>query len=467
MSVRIVKVPAGLVSALILLIVTSSAPASTLVNFADFSSFAAEWSRSGCTSANSWCDGYDYNISGSVDSSDLALFSENWLTSKDHVLSDDIAKVFVDRGIPRGYNRWVYDNGFALISLYEKYKRCHNPVYLKYLKDWVDVMVDSSGNVTDAAYKPTDYNLDMILCGRICLAMYNEFGEQKYKLAADHLINNQLGAAGQPRTADGGFWHKKKYPGQMWLDGLFMAEPFVAQYGRMFDSSAWIDESANQLAVIASHTADPSTGLLYHAWADWPSIYAYSYTPLPAWSYTLEGHTSEFWGRAIGWYSMALVDCLDYLPADHPRRQELVTVVRNLTAGLATYQDPTTHMWWQVVNKGYPRTAYPTNWVESSCTGMFSYSIGKALEKGYLDPNYSDYYRAASRTGYEGLVANKVSYDTSGYVKLTTICGSTSAGPNYAYYVGLSKATDNDFRGLAALMRAALQYEKMTPVIWP
>jgi unsaturated rhamnogalacturonyl hydrolase len=445
------------------LLLPSSAPADTLINFADFSSFAARWSQSGCSSANNWCGGFDYDISGTVDANDLVLFSDTWLTSKDRVLSDDIAKVFIDRGIPSGTNRWVYDNGFALISLYEKYQRCHNPVYLKYIKDWTDVMVNSSGTITDPCYKPTDYNLDMTLCGRTCLAMYNQFHEVKYKLAADNLINNQLGAAGQPRCADGGFWHKYMYPYQMWLDGLYMAEPFAAQYGLMFNNSQWSYEAADQLTIIASHTQDPSTGLLYHAWADIASINSHGLSN-PKWANATTGRSPEFWGRGLGWYSMALVDCLDYLPANHPKRQQVITILRSLATGLAYYQDPATGMWWQVVNKGYPQATYPTNWVESSGTGMFSYAIGKAVEKGYLDdPNY---YRNVSRAGYEGLVANKVSYDTYGYVKLVGIVGSTSPG-TYSQYVNNGQAAANDFRGLAALMRAALQYEKMTPVTYP
>jgi len=446
----------------LLSLVSYPCTADTLINFTDYSSFAARWLETGCA-APTFCGGFDYDISGTVDANDLLLFSDTWLMSKSSVLSDDIARVYIDRGIPTGTNRWVYDNGFALHSLYEKYRRNHNPTYLKYLKDWVDTMVDPGGNVTDPCYRPTDYNLDMILCGRVCLAMYNHFHEQRYKLVADKLIGNQLGSINQPRTTDEGFWHKLKYPYQMWVDGLYMAEPFAAQYGAMFNHPQWTDEAAYQLILMASHNQDPSTGLLYHAWAD---LYGISIDPngygVPSWADVTTGRSPEFWGRGIGWYSMALVDSLDHLPLDHPQRPQIIQILRDLASGLAAYQDPATGMWWQIVNKGYPRATYPTNYVESSCTGMFSYAIGKAVEKGYLDPNYSDYYRSVSRSGYEGLVANKVSYDTYGYVRLVGIVSGTSPG-SYSSYMSTAQAPANDFKGLAALMLAALQYEK-TPM---
>lgn len=449
----------------LLLFLVSTNHADTLVSFADFSSFAANWARSGCTAANSWCGGFDYNITGTVDASDLALFSENWLTSKDHALSDDVASLIIHLNPTK---TWTYDRAFMVASLYEKWKRCHNPVYLKFVKDWVDPQVSSAGVIT--GYKESDYNLDMVQPGRLLLAMHRHFGTAKYKLAADKLLT-QL--ANQPTTYDGGFWHKAVYPRQMWLDGVFMAEPFAAEYAQLFNAPQWYDEAAFQISLIATHTQDTQiypgdmsrTGLCYHGW-DASAFTTPPYTP-KVWADPTTGHSPEFWGRAMGWYAMAMVDCLDYLPQDHAGRAQIVTILNGLAAGLADYQDPATGLWWQVVNKGYPRETYPDNYTESSCSAMFSYAIAKAVDKGYIssDPNY---YRTVSRAALEGLQANKLSVDTEGFLVLkdTVQVGSLNTTGDYAYYMAQARP-DNDVKGIGALMRAALQYEKMTPVTWP
>jgi unsaturated rhamnogalacturonyl hydrolase len=165
----------------------------------------------------------------------------------------------------------------------------------------------------------------------------------------------------------------------------------------------------------------------------------------------------------MGWYAMAIVDCLDTMPASDPCCPKMITILNDLAAGLADYQDPCTGMWWQIVNKGYPRATYPTNYTESSCAAMYSYALAKAVEKGYID---SDPYLNISRTGYEGLVANKLTY-VSGYINLidTVQVGSLSGAGNYAYYVDTTQCprVTNDIKGVGALMRAALQYEKPLP----
>jgi unsaturated rhamnogalacturonyl hydrolase len=433
-----------------------------LYNNLDFAAFANHWLQTGCTSANGWCGGYDYDISGRVDANDLLLFSENWLTSKDHVLSDDIAAWILHVPVPA---KWNYDNSFLLLSLYEKYQRCHNPTYLKYIKDWVDGRVSSSGVINTSDYKITDYILDHVQPGNLCLALYEHFGTAKYKTAADTLIS-QLTT--QPTTFDGGFWHKYSYPRQMWLDGLYMAEPFACGYAKMFNAPHWFDEAGLQCTLVATHTQHSQiygsgTGLCYHGWdsSHWETP---PLTP-QGWADPATGHSPEYWGRAIGWYAMALVDCLDIMPADHADRPQMLTILNNLAASIADYQDPCTGMWWQVVDKGYPRATYPTNWTESSCTAMFSYAIGRAVDKGYItsDPNF---YRSVSHRGYEGLVANKLTY-SGGYISLKdtvsvgSLSGYSSYSAGYNYYVNSTKAT-NDVKGVGALMRAALQYEKST-----
>jgi unsaturated rhamnogalacturonyl hydrolase len=252
-----------------------------------------------------------------------------------------------------------------------------------------------------------------------------------------------------------------------------MAEPFACGYAKMFNDPNFYDIAGYQCTLVATHTQDTQIyptdpnrkGLCYHGWdsSKWETP---PQTP-QGWAHPTYGHSPEYWGRAIGWYTMALVDCLDIMPTDHNDRPEMLAILSDLAEGLAYYQDPNTGpdsnngMWWQVVNKGYPRADYPTNYTETSCTAMFSYALAKAVEKGYLP---ADPYLAVSRTAFESLVAYKLSY-VSGYISLkdTVSVGSLGGTGDYNYYVTQSHNIPNDIKGVGAFMRAALQYEKMSP----
>jgi unsaturated rhamnogalacturonyl hydrolase len=248
-----------------------------------------------------------------------------------------------------------------------------------------------------------------------------------------------------------------------------MAEPFACGYAKMFNDPNWYNVAGLQCTITAAHTqdtliypGDPNRkGLCYHAWdsSKWETP---PLTPA-SWANAAKGHAPEFWGRAIGWYAMTLVDCLDLMPTDHPDRPQMLSTLNDLAEGLAYYQDPNNGpdanngMWWQVVNKGYPRAAYSTNYTETSCTAMFSFTLAKAVEKGYLP---ADPYLAISRTAFESLVAYKLSY-VGGYISLKDTVEVGGPG-NYSSYMSVARNT-NDIKGIGAFMRAAVQYEKMTP----
>lgn len=406
-----------------------------------------------CSSGNDWCNGFDYDISGTVDTEDFGRFSQLWLTSKENQISDDIAAWILNSGAI--VSDWNYQNGFVLLSLYEKWLSHPNPEYLEFIKNWADSLVNSSGTIS--GYKMSDYNLDEIRAGSTLLVLYEHFGDTKYKLAMDTLID-QL--ENQPTTFDGGFWHKQRYDYQMWLDGVFMAEPFACGYAKMFGDTNWYDEAGFQCTLIATHTQHSQiygsgTGLCYHGW----DSSAWETPPeVPrVWADPIYGHSPEFWGRAQGWYAMALVDCLDIMPADHPDRPQMIAVLGNLAAALETYQDPATGLWWQIVDKGYPRETYPENYTETSCSAMFSYALGRAVEQGYLP---ADPYLVVSRAAFEGIVEHKLTY-VGGYIYLidTVQVGSLSGDGDYDYYMSVPRIT-NDLKGIGAFMRAALQYEK-------
>jgi len=373
------------------------------------------------------------------------------------LVSDDIAELIIRLDPP---SRWRYDNAFMVQSLYEKWQVSQNPAHLKWVKNWLDEMLTDEGKII--GFHQKDYNLDMIQPGKLCLAMYKQFGEEKYKRAAETLL---VQLENQPKTFNGGFWHKQRYPYQMWLDGLFMYAPFAVQYAEMFQANNWFDVVGYQLTLIAKHTQDTQLypddstrkGLMYHGWDS--SAFEDPPKKPQVWADPETGHCPEFWGRAIGWYAMAIVDCLDYLTKDNSYRPQIIKILNDLAEALAYYQDPETHLWWQVVDKGYPREKYPDNYTESSCSAMFAYALGRAAEKGYLDK--PDFYLDISRKAFKGLLANKIFYDADGKLAFTDTVkvGSLSSDGSYSYYVEVERP-DNDYKGVGALMRAALWYEK-------
>ncbi|GLZ29336.1 hypothetical protein Lesp02_15260 [Lentzea sp. NBRC 105346] len=319
---------------------------------------------------------------------------------------------------------WSYTRGLYLYGQYLVYQRTHDPRYLRYIKDWVDRFVDSSGNISQSFN-----NLDSMLSGRLLVILHAETGQSRYKIAADR-IRTRLNT--YPRTSDKGFWHATSRENQLWADGVFMVSPFLVEYGQRFGDSTYANnEASNQLVTYANHLRQ-STGLLRHA---------YDEARAQTWADPVTGVAPEYWCRAIGWFSMATIDVLEHLPADHPRRAQLVTYIRDLVSAYARYQDPATGRWFQVVDKG----SRSDNWTETSCSSMFTFVASRAVERGYVDAGY----RALASSGYQGVLA-KVSLGGDGLTNIADISIGTNVG-DYSYYVNRTRAT-NDFHGLGAFL---------------
>jgi unsaturated rhamnogalacturonyl hydrolase len=327
---------------------------------------------------------------------------------------------------PTALGSWAYAKALFLIGEYMVWKRTGDDRYLQYVKGWVDSHVDAQGNL--------DHNLeslDAMLPGNLLLLLYQETKEEKYKLAASK-IRQRFDT--YPRTADGGFWHATgvSRQHQLWGDGVFMSMPFLVRYGRLFGESAYAnDEAAKQLIVYASHLHSPE-GLLYHA---------YDESGASTWANPDSRHSPEFWCRAMGWFGMTLIDVLDVLPANHPKRPQLIAIVKDLVRGLAKYQDNKTGLWYQVVDKG----SDPANWLETSSSSMYSYVIAMAVKRGYVSTSYE----SAAKKGYSG-VLTKISLDTDGLTNLADICEGTNVG-DVAFYFA-RKRNVNDFHGLGAFL---------------
>jgi unsaturated rhamnogalacturonyl hydrolase len=338
---------------------------------------------------------------------------------------------------------WTYEQGLMLEAFRRMGLFSGEQRYFDFIQKNLDHYVGEDGSIR--TYNLHDYNLDMIAGGRALLFLLERTGEQKYHRAAD-LLRRQLRE--QPRTREGGFWHKKIYPYQMWLDGLYMAEPFYTLYALRFHEPEAFDDIANQFVFAYRHTHDSVTGLCYHAWDE---------SREQKWADPSSGHSPSFWGRAMGWYVMGLVDVLDSFPVDHPRRRELVQTFQELCGALLRYQDSTTGMWYQVVDQA----ARPGNYLESSASAMFAYAFAKGVNKGYLEPRF---FEAAERAMH-GLRQHCVSLDGAGRVNLKDTCKGAGLGGNpyrdgtYAYYVGVPRAT-NDMKGIGPLLLAALELER-------
>jgi unsaturated rhamnogalacturonyl hydrolase len=341
--------------------------------------------------------------------------------------------------------KWNYCHGLelqAFLDVADMYPE--HQEFVDYAVSYADTIINEEGNIL--TYKQERFNLDHINSGKILFRIYDKTKNEKYRKAL-MLLRDQLSK--QPRTSEGGFWHKQVYPNQMWLDGLYMEAPFYAEYASRFNEpDAW-DDITNQFVTVARHTYDPATGLYRHAWDESREM---------GWADSLTGQAPHVWGRAVGWYMMAMVDVLDFMPQSHPGRDSLLNIFQPLSERLLAYQDSTTGAWSQVLDM----PDREGNYLETSCTSMFAYAFMKGARKGYL----AEKFRDAGLKAYNGLVENFVTTDEEGNVSLTRVCGVAGLGGtpyrdgSFDYYVN-EVIRDNDPKGVAPFIMAALEAERL------
>ena len=341
---------------------------------------------------------------------------------------------------PLAHQEWDYTAGVILLAIDRVGTRTGDPRYRAYVQRNIDRLVQADGTIR--TYDAAEFNLDHINEGKLLFPLYQRGRAPKYRQAAD-LLRDQLRR--QPRTSEGGFWHKQVYPHQMWLDGLYMASPFLAQYAQVFGDTAAFDEVAHQILLIARHTRDARTGLFYHGWDE---------SKTQIWADSLTGLSPHFWGRAIGWYAMAIVDVLDYLPPQHRDRPQILRILNDLAASVARVQDPVTGLWYQVLDQPNRKG----NYFESSGTSMFVYALAKGARKGWLPPEY----RAVSRRGHDGLMKHMVTFDAAGLPSLNGIVSVAGLGGkqqrdgSFEYYVS-EPVVANDHKGVGPFIMASLE----------
>jgi unsaturated rhamnogalacturonyl hydrolase len=338
---------------------------------------------------------------------------------------------------------WNYEQGLIMEALFQTWKSTGDEKYFSYIRSNLDHYIEDNGHIS--TYVQGEFQLDNIVPGKAALRVYQETKIQKYKLAADTL-RRQL--AIQPRTPSGGFWHKKAYPNQMWLDGLYMAEPFYAMYSVMSHDTAAFRDIAHQFILAAEHTGDKKTGLYFHGWDE---------SKTERWADSATGCSPNLWGRAIGWYAMALVDVLDSFPKHHPDRAKLIALVRRTAASLADVQDPKTKLWYQLPDKPEVKG----NYIEASASSMITYFFAKGANKGYLSARY----KTKARESFKAILDHLVEIDSAGVVHLQHVVsvGGLGGKPyrdgSVAYYLSEPQRKD-DFKGYGPFWLAALEVEK-------
>ncbi len=347
----------------------------------------------------------------------------------------------VTKGSARPAN-WNYEIGVTMMGIWGLWEKTRDSVYVKYVKKIVDHFVTAEGNIR--TYDLTDYNADHILTGRLVLRLHDAYKDPKYKKAAD-LLRKQIDW--QPRNRAGGFWHKLKYPAQMWLDGLYMIEPYYAEYTKRFGSKDAYADIVHEFVLMEQKARDPKTGLIYHGWDESRQQF---------WADKQTGLSQSFWSRAMGWYHVALVEVLDVMPANHPERKKLLEILNRLTIAIARFQDKPSGVWWQVTDKG----GAEKNYLESSASAMFVYAMARAINKGYTSPAF----RTVVQKGYAGLLKEFVVKDAEGrtHFTKTVAVGGLGGSPNrngsYAYYMSEPVRSD-DLKAIGPFMLAALEME--------
>lgn len=339
--------------------------------------------------------------------------------------------------------KWAYDKGVILEGIAAVWKQTADKTYFDYIQKSMDFYVKDDGTIN--TYKKDDFNIDNVKNGRSILMLYRVTGKEKYWKAAT-LLREQL--RNQPRTKEGGFWHKKIYPNQMWLDGLYMAEPFYTEYAMVAHDDSAFDDIANQFIWMENHARDAKTGLLYHGWDESKEM---------AWANKQTGLSPNFWARAMGWYAVALVDVLENFPATHPKRQALVDILNRLVDAVQKVQDKKTGLWYDVLDKPLEKE----NYFEASASSMFVLAVAKGIRLNVIPANKI----SIAINGYAGIIDRFIKTENGqtnlhGTVKVSGLGGKPFRDGSLAYYFK-EPVIVNDPKGIGACIMAATEMEML------
>ena len=319
-----------------------------------------------------------------------------------------------------------YHAGVFLSGMLNVYSVCHEEAYFEYAKKWVDSIIVEDGVIRYFSKGA----LDSYMAGILLFPLYERSGEQKYMTALQLFAGN---IRNWVCNAKGGFWHMEREPDQMWLDGLYMVGPLQAMFARFFKKPYFLDEAIHQALLMYDNMQDPNTKLLYHAW---------DYSKEMDWADKDTGLSSEFWGRAMGWYVVAMLDILELMPIEHPERERMIAIEQELLKALVSLQGKENGMWYQVLNK----VDKQDNWPETSCSCLFVYAIAKAVRMNILEEKYYEYVEK----GFEGILKHSVELTTDNRLLLSHVCVGTGVCDYHGY---INRPTSiNDLHGMGAFL---------------
>lgn len=353
--------------------------------------------------------------------------------------------------------KWSYVMGIemeGMLDTYEHYKEGNNAI-LDYLKEYPAKMIDEKGNIT--GYKYEDFNLDNVRTAKFILRMHNLFPNKGTEKALKTLFK-QL--QNQPRTKEGVYWHKAIYANQVWLDGIFMGLPFYCNYAvqtmKPKKAEKYLNDAVDQMVKTDYRTYDEKTQLWKHAWDE---------THQQFWANKEDGKSQHCWARALGWYVMAMTECLDAMPENYARRQEVIDLLNKAMKSVVKYQDKKTGVWYDVLDVKSDK-----NYLESTASSMFAYVLLKGYRKGYL----SEEYLKAGVKAYNGILKQFIKVNADKTISLTRCCAVSGLGPgpgpyvkkpnykrdgSFEYYIS-EPIRDNDAKGVGPFIWASLEIEQ-------
>jgi len=335
---------------------------------------------------------------------------------------------------------WSYENGIVLLGAKDLYEATKDVFYRDFVVKFLDDSIDSDGKIKN--FHIDEYNIDNIQMATVLFSAYAWTRKEKFLKAIEQCYD-QLKT--HPRTASGNFFHKLKYPNQIWLDGLYMGQPFFVAYGLMKKDEAILKDSHKQFAQVRKTMLDPQSGLYRHG---------YDESRKMSWADLTSGCSQNVWSRAVGWYAMAMVDVYEFVK-DHDRlfAQDLIVWLNEFFEAMLPWRDAQeSGMWYQVVN--YPEAK--GNYLETSGSLMLAYTLMKGARLGIFPVRYGT-------LGFETLQGTLKKYmkTENGHLSLGGICqvaglDDTRRNGSIAYYVSEPIVKD-EAKGVAPLLMAVAE----------
>lgn len=382
----------------------------------------------------------DSRTSGDIDAATALGWSTRLAQSEIERLGDSLQYGGFDSDGTRDAI-WSYTTGLLVQAMDDLSSATGQPQFADWGKATIDSYVTDDGEIR--TYDASLFNIDHVNSGKMLLRYLERSGDDKYRKAAD-AIRAQL--EDHPRTSEGAFWHKQRYPWQLWLDGVYMGMPFLAHYSQLAGDTHGIEEAVNEFLVTRRHLRDDATGLYWHAWDEKAE---------QVWADPDTGLSEYFWSRGMGWYAMALVDILDFVPAERADlRQPIINAIGEFADALLEHR--TDGVWYQVMDRPQATGNYP----EASGSSMFVYMLAKAVNKGYLDESYA----GAAADAYASVLREFIAVQASGAVSLTNVCRVAGLGygrdGSYGYYMS-EPVMSNDPKGVGPFIMAGVEISKM------